>query len=308
MAATRPIPAADKASLGEAGFVLIAVLWMLAALATLASIYSVYTRNTAVASHVYDDRLQAEASILAGVEMAAYRQLAGAERDRPPQGRFGLRVGRSAVEVRFRSEAARIDLNAAPAVVLSGLFTAVGAPPDRAKTFADRVVGWRTRDEANTVSKEAKLYGDLHLPYPPRLAPFDNALELSLLPGIPKPVVEKILPLVTVFSGAATVDVRVADPLALMALPGMTPEILDKVLKARAAGSIDPARLIDMLGPAKEHASVDPPKAVRAEIEVEFDGGRRVRAEVVFRLKEGGEDPYDLLYWRDDFDGPMQEA
>ena len=69
----------------------------------------------------------------------------------------------------------------------------------------------------------------------------------------------------------------------------------------------------------------------------DFDNGRRVHAEVVFRLKDqgdaapggkdqGGKDqgkeqggndqnakdqdaePYELLYWRDDFDGPMQSA
>jgi len=304
----QPIPDAETALRGEAGFVLVAVLWMLAALATLASIYSVYTTNTAVASHVFDDRLQAEASIRAGVELAAYRQLTVPEPERPPQGRFSLRVGRTAVSVAFRSESGRIDLNAAPAVVISGLFVAVGVAPDKAKTFADRVVGWRTRAEANAVSKEAKLYADEHVPYPPRQAPFDNALELSLVLGIPRPVMEKVLPLVTVFSGRADVDVRVADPLALSALPGMTPEILDKVLKARASGSGDGRQLLDLLGPAKDHAAADAPKAIRAEIEVEFDRGRRVRAEVVFRLKDGDEDPYDLIYWRDDFDGPAQAA
>jgi len=33
-----------------------------------------------------------------------------------------------------------------------------------------------------------------------------------------------------------------------------------------------------------------------------------VRAEVVFALKVGGDEPYDILYWRDDFDGPMPDA
>jgi hypothetical protein len=28
----------------------------------------------------------------------------------------------------------------------------------------------------------------------------------------------------------------------------------------------------------------------------------------VFRLKDKGDEPYELLYWRDDFDGPMQSA
>ncbi len=302
------MPAPCSARPADAGFVLVAVLWMLAALATLASIYSVYTLNTAVASHVFDDRMQAEASIRAGVELAAFRQLTVPEPQRPAQGHFSLRVGRTRVSVRFLSESARIDLNAAPPDMLAGMFAAVGVPADRAKIFADRVVGWRTRGEANAISKEAKLYADRRIAYPPRQAPFDNTLELALLPDIPEPIVEKVLPLATVSSGRAAVDVRSADRQVLSALPGMTPEILGQVLKARAGGATDDRQLLAMLGPAKEHAAIDPAQAIRAEIEVEFDQGRRVRAEVVFRLKDGGDDPYDLLYWRDDFDGPMQPA
>ena len=292
----------------DAGFALVAVLWMLAALATLASIYSVYTINTAVASHVFDDRMQAEASIHAGVELAALRQLTVSERERPSQGHFDLRVGRTNISVRFRTESARIDINNAPADVLAGLFAAVGVASDPAKTFADRVVGWRTKVEANVASKEAKLYTDLRVSYPPRQGPFDSTLELTLLPGLPETIVERVLPLVTVFSGRADVDVRSADRLVLSALPGMTPEILDKVLKARASGATDDRQLLEMLGPAKDHASIDPPQAIRAEIEVQFDQGKRVRAVVVFRLKDGDNDPYDLLYWRDDFDGSTQSA
>src|ERR1700733_8724006 len=133
----------------EAGFVLVAVLWILAALATLASIYASYTVNTAAASRVADDRVQAEASIRAGVEMAVFRQLALSEKARPARGGFDLRVGRTGVAVRFRSEAARIDLNAAPVDLLAGLFTAVGVDSFRAETFAERIVGWRTKAKAS---------------------------------------------------------------------------------------------------------------------------------------------------------------
>ena len=115
-----------SATRAEAGFVLVAVLWILAALATLASIYSSYTVNTAAASRVADDRVQAEASIRAGVEMAVFRQLALPEKARLARGGFDMRVGRTGVAVRFRSEGARIDLNAAPSDLLAGLFTAVG--------------------------------------------------------------------------------------------------------------------------------------------------------------------------------------
>ncbi len=76
------IASSSSAARAEAGFVLVAVLWILAALATLASIYSSYTVNTAVASRAADDRVQAEASIRAGVEMAVFRQLALPEKAR----------------------------------------------------------------------------------------------------------------------------------------------------------------------------------------------------------------------------------
>ena len=137
-----------SATRAENGFVLIAVLWILAALATLASIYSSYTVNTAAASRVADDRVQAEASIRAGVEMAVFRQLAAPEKVRPARGGFDMRVGRTGVSVRFRSEGARIDLNAAPPDLLAGLFTAVGVDSSRAETFAERIVGWRTKANA----------------------------------------------------------------------------------------------------------------------------------------------------------------
>ena len=143
-----------SATRAEAGFVLVAVLWILAALATLASIYSSYTVNTAAASRVADDRVQAEASIRAGVEMAVFRQLALPEPARPARGGFDMRVGRTGVTVRFRSEAARIDLNAAPADLLAGLFTAVGVDSSRAETFAERIVGWRTKARASADAKQ----------------------------------------------------------------------------------------------------------------------------------------------------------
>ncbi len=288
----------------DSGFVLVIVLWILAAFATLAAIYSAYAITTAADIHAPDDRLQAEASIRAGVEMTAFQQLVAPEPVRPSHGAFSLRVGRTNVAVRFHSEGARIDLNAAPEALLTGLFAAVGVDPASAKVYASRVIGWRTKPGQNADSKEAELYVQMRAPYPPRQAPFEDVLELSLLPGLPPPVVERVLPMVTVFSGRPTVDVSSADPNVLAALPGMTPPMLAAVLKARASDSGDEKGLLALLGSAVSGASVDRPKAIRATVDVDFDNGRRVRAEVVLRPAETGKEPYDLLYWRDDFDGP----
>ena len=50
----------------QRGFILVAVLWILAALATLASVYAVYVDNAAFATQVDDDRLRIHAALLSG--------------------------------------------------------------------------------------------------------------------------------------------------------------------------------------------------------------------------------------------------
>jgi general secretion pathway protein K len=300
-------PALFDRSRGVAdGFILIAVLWIVAALATLASIYSIYAVNTAAASHVADDRLQAEASIRAGVELAAFQLLASPERTRPTHGAFEARVGRTNIVVRYRSERARIDLNGAPKELLAGLFAAVGVGASNAADYADRIVGWRTPPDANADNAEASNYKTAGFPYPPRQAPFNDPLELSLVRGLPPEIVERILPDVTVFGGGAQVDVVDAEPEVLAALPGMTPDILQKVLAARAENPADGQGLMKLLGPASGAGTVEAGKAFRAGILVDLGRGRHVAADVVFQLDDGDEEPYGVVYWRDDFDGPFQ--
>jgi general secretion pathway protein K len=302
-----PPPSAAPRS-ANGGFVLVAVLWMVAALATLASIYSVYATNAAAGLHVSDDRLQAELSIRAGVELAACQVLGFPEPARPTHGRFAVTVGRSRVAVEYRAETARIDLNAAPKDLLVGLFRAVGARDSAAQAYAERVIGWRTRVEPNADNPEQRAYASAGLAYRPRQAPFEDTLELALVLGLPQPLVERALRLVTVFSGRARVDVVSADPMTLAALPGMTPDVLHAVLTARAKTPDDARALLSLLGPARAGATTDPSKALRATIRVDLDDGRRIAAEVVFQLRDGGDEPFDILYWRDDIDGPWEAS
>ena len=113
------------------GFISVAVLWILGALSVLVSVYAVYVINTASAFAVYDDRLKAEALVSAALELTAYQQQIGSALSRPTHGSFTFRMGQTNVAVEFRSEAARIDLNAAPKQLLVGLFLALTVSPRR---------------------------------------------------------------------------------------------------------------------------------------------------------------------------------
>jgi general secretion pathway protein K len=205
------------------------------------------------------------------------------------------------VFVTFRSEAARIDLNAAPKRLISGLMIGLGVDPSIAATYADRILAWRAPTELGDDDPENSFYRTSGAPYIPRHAPFPQIEELWLVRGIPPGVIEAMLPFVTVFSNVASINVLDAAPQVLAALPGMTPETLQSMLSQRGDPRVDPRSLIGIAG--GEGATLAGSKAYRITVDVELPGGRRNGAEVVILLLESGVEPYRVLSWHNASDG-----
>jgi len=304
-----PVRSRSIRSRSNEGFIVVAVLWILAALATLASVYAIYVSNTVSAARVNDDRIQAQALVSAALELTAYQLTAADEETRPSRGTFGFRMGGAGVAVEFRSEAARIDLNAAPKELLAGLFIALGARPVDAAFFADRIIGWRSNAAGEgQAGSEAAGYLTAGLSYGPRGAPFAHVSELWLVRGIPPQLVERALPYVTVFSGQQGVHILDAAPLVLAALPGMTPELLNAALTQRGTGRQNGEYVLQLLGPARGGATLETSKAIRVRVGVEFQNGRRVNSSVVILLNlDSATAPYRVLSWRNDADGPIED-
>jgi general secretion pathway protein K len=283
------------------GFIVVAVLWILAALSALVLIYLTYVTNTAVVVAASTERIQTDALATAGVELAAYQLTAVQQDARPSSGTFNARMGAARVAVTFRSEAARIDLNAAPKALLAGLMIGLGATPANAADYADRILAWRAPTEAGEDDAETSSYRTSGIAYAPRHAPFPAAEELWLVRGIPAPVVERMLPFVTTFNNKAAINIADAAPQVVAALPGMTPERLQAVLSQRADPSFDPRGLLGLVG--GEGASLEVSRAFRMNVVIDFDSGRRSAAEVVILLLEEGDEPYRVLSWRNASDG-----
>jgi general secretion pathway protein K len=291
------------ASRSDSGFILVVVLWILAALAALASTYSVYLSNAAFATQINDDQLRIRNAISTGIELSAYQLLAVPEKDRPPQGAFTVRLARTTIDTSFVSESARVDLNAAPQNLLEGLFAAVGVDPSQAASFADRVIGWRKKADPTGQNSEVEAYKEAGLDYAPRQAPFQNVLELPLVLGLPPHIVERVLPLVTVYSGHPEIDIRVAPPEVLASLPNVTPDQLQKVLGARMQSPEDGEALLKLLGSAHALATDKPNPTARVRMQIRLDNGRTARAEVVILVMQNEDEPFRVLSWRDDSDG-----
>lgn len=292
-----------KAALGADGFILVTVLWILAALAALASVYAVYIANTAISARAYDHRLQTEALVTAGLELTAYRLIGFDDNTRPSSGAFNFQIGGSDIGVEFHSEGARIDLNLAPKPLLSGLLAALGAKPNDAESFADHIIAWRTKPPPGGANPEADAYRDASLDYRPRQAPFQSAAELRLVRGLPAALVDAALPFVTVFNGRAEIDINEAAPEVIAALPHMNPGTVADILKRRDPQN--PQAVLGLLGEARASVALGGRKAIRAAVHVTLGTGRKVNADVVILIMETGQDPYYVLAWSDDFDGPI---
>ena len=283
----------------ERGFVIIAVLWILVALSALATIFSVYLANSAQALAVTDVGLQTEALVSASLELTTYQLLLAGEKARPAQGSFRFRFDKADVLVSYTSEGARVDLNSAPKEMLSNLFEVLGADQNVAGEAADRIVGWRTPPKANSTDAEEGLYAAAGLNYSPRQSPFTHVNELSLVLGVPPALVERALPFVTVFNGTPNVDVLIAPPEVVAALPGMTPLALKDFLNQRASLPRDQTAIAAALGPAKASATLPKSKSFRVLTTLQFDSGRRTASEAVIALGDDKE-PFHVLSWQDD--------
>src|SRR5260370_7134332 len=176
--------AARSEALGRSrnGFIMVAALWLLAALATLASVASLYMVQSARGLTAFDTALQSEMLTRAGLELAAYQlsapQVPPPAVQRPTHRRFSFKLANSHETVRYVSEAARINLNMAPRALIAGLFAALGAKPEEADQFADRVVGWGRKPKPNAQTDEMPLYPAAGLSYLPPLASFHSVAHL----------------------------------------------------------------------------------------------------------------------------------
>lgn len=286
-----------RRAVGSDGFIVVAVLWILATLAALAAVYTVYVQESMIGSKSDEERLQARALAWAGVEAAAYRLTENPD-IQPTRGTLSFRMGRAEVVGEFRAENARIDLNLAPKEVLAGLFIGLGAQRDEAVRYAERINAWRMPVSADAPDKEAGLYGAAGKTYGPRHSQFQHVNELGLVVGIPQLLIDRAMPYLTVYSGQAEVNVLDAAPEVLAALPGLTPDRLQLLLSQRGNAPQDILRA--QLGTAAQYANVQPSKANRVTVDVRFDAVRRYRSEAVVLLVAGDSEPFRVLSWEDD--------
>jgi len=282
---------------GQRGAALLIVLWMLLLLSLLAAAFLSTTRSDVAIARNDVESARARELADAGVARAvlAVGQSDPKLRWRADGTPYTWPFGGGTVSLTIVAESGKIDLNAAPEAVLQTLFRASGADDATSAQLAGEAMARRA---ANPPLQVVAVNGAID----PGMPPFADVEDLGALPGIPPQVLHAAMPLVTVYSGAATIDPATAPRGVLLALPGASPGDIDQFIAARAAqaegkgiGGAPPPALAPFLAPATSQAFT-----VTSDARTDT-GARFVRRALVF-LRDAQGRPYVVKRWAQGFD------
>ena len=123
------------------GIALISVLWITGLLAVMAASFASSTRTETRLAHNQQENAKAEALADAGVHRAVYGLLDAdpATAWRAGGSAYAFSLGEGDVQVWVEDEDGKIDLNAGPLQLMTGLFVALGLADEDARRMADRI-------------------------------------------------------------------------------------------------------------------------------------------------------------------------
>jgi general secretion pathway protein K len=197
-------------------------------------------------------------------------------------------LGTTRVAIAVTDEAGKIDINVAPLELLVGLLTGAGATREAAELIACNVLD--RRGDIGPGCPE----GDTR-PAAQRISVIE---QLAEVPGIDERLYGRVADSITVATGAAAIDPRVAPRGVLMAIPGATDAMVDDFLRTRASlrdlsggAGLVPAAAAAFIVPSPNRDFTIAATATTTE-------GARYRAELQIRLTEGIGQAYQVVAWR----------
>jgi general secretion pathway protein K len=276
------------------GTILLTVLWAIALMSTLAMAAAVSFRGFAGVASVGRDRVQGDALLTAGLEMAAGSVLG--LRDEPLTEReIAVDLSTGAVRARFSDEGGRIDIGKAPAPVLAALLRFGGASGPQADGIAQEIVRWR-RNASRSAAAGPDPAND-PAGQPETKHPFADVREVAQVPGMTPQWLAAMAPLTTVF-GSETVNPLTAPARVVAALPGVNRVQLENFLAARRSFPADAERLRTILGQASPYLAVKPQRVVSVELTAALANGYAAAAHAVIVLLPQDSQPYRVLVWK----------
>ena len=269
----------------DSGFVLLPVILILGILASVLATLSLTTTNSMTTVRLLQARVISEASIRAALENVAGHILSTAD-GTSLTGHDRLQLNESTLQVSWASESGRVDVNVAAPELLASLFQRFGASSTEAETYAGLIVRRRQTPESTSPGPQAQ--GG---------TPIRHIRELSAI-GIPETLVERVMHTITIYSGTARIDPRIAPVDVIASLPGVSEARMRGLFELRAARSSNAVAWMEEAGEATRYLQFAPPRAMRLRIAGHIAGDMRRLAEVVIVLFSDDREPYRVLDWQ----------
>ncbi|MFS8085859.1 MAG: general secretion pathway protein GspK [Acidobacteriota bacterium] len=220
------------------GVALVIVLWITILLAAIAVGLSQDSRTATLLTRNQLALAKARALADGAVERVMYEHLRPPFPDKSwfPNGAVhGWEEDGAKLAVSLAYESGRIDLNFAREALLKGLFTsAAGLEPEVVNRLVDAIMDWRDPDDAKRLNgAEAPEYRAAGRNYVPANASFETIEEVQRVLGMTPEIYAKIANLITVHSRQPGIDPAGALRAVLLAIPNITPEIVDAFIQQR---------------------------------------------------------------------------
>ena len=234
----RRLHRADRARATQRGIALVIVLWIMVLLAAIAVGMGQDTRTETMLTRNQLSLAKARALADGAVELAMFEHLRPPFPDKvwfPNGAVHGWEEEGVKYAVSLAWESGRIDMNVAREPLLKGLFmSAVGLPAEDVDRIVDAIMDWRDPDDAKRLhGAEAADYKAAGRNYVPANANFETIEELQRVLGMTPETYAKIADLITVHSRQPGIDPNGASRGVLLAIPNMTPEIVDTYIQQR---------------------------------------------------------------------------
>jgi len=236
----------------QRGLALLVVLWVMAILMVTVLSFSFSMRTETYATTAFRDDAEkkffAEAGLQRGLLELLYRRqnitntivLEGNEVWKVDGTEYHDVVGSGSYTVSIMGEEGKIDINKAPDVLLNTLLLNQGVNKDIADTIVDSLLDWRGPADLTRVHGAGnEYYESLPVPYKVKNAPFDTVEELLLVKGVTPDIFygngdrKGIMDLLTVYSGGSAINLNYAPIEVLMAIPGISANAADSIIKYR---------------------------------------------------------------------------
>lgn len=294
----------------QRGIALIIVLWLTIMLTVIASGFAFSMRSEALSARNALSLAQARLAADGAIDRVAFEL----SRPRLPSSwlsdgqAHAWKEGDVAIVATAVDESTRIDLNAAPDLLLKGLFERVGgAEPEVVAKIVDAIQDWRDPDDIKRPNgAEEADYRAAGLKQKPANGPFETVSELSRVLGVTPALYARVADSLTVQSRQPGINAQLAPRNVLLALPNATPAAVEAYLVQRAEAQAAKLPVPPFPAAANFVAGAVPVWRIRA-VATAPDGVTFAR-EAIVRPSGDGRRPLLTLSWKDGTTTPAPAA